>query len=344
MKNLFLTLIAIFISASVFSQSRFVVQNVTTQVYNNIDDAFENAVYGDTIYLPGGVFALSSEQQTQNKKLTIIGAGYNTDSTLATSPTYISHGMTFKGNSDGTYITGIQFNGTIYLGDATDDAMDVKIERCYVSSIVLRAVYTDTVDTNFEMNECVVYYIYGNNAKNALIQNCIIHNQVTNFNQSVFSHNIFTNIATNYYSDYYLFKYIDECMIADNIFWNTTNSNICLNMENTVFTHNMFFSTLAFPIRTNTANNNLFGVTHDIMFTDVPSATTFTFDNNYHLITGSPGIGAASDGTDIGIYGGTKVWKDGGLPFNPHIRSTSIPMQTTDATLPVEISVGSQNN
>jgi hypothetical protein len=253
--------------------------------------------------------------------------------------------MTFKGNCDGTYITGIQFNGSIQLGDATDDAMDVTIERCYVSSsIILRAVYADTVDTHFEMNECVVYSISGNNTKNALIQNCIIHDQVTKFHQSVFSHNIFTNIANDDYYRYSIFTSINECMIVDNIFWNAANTYICYNMVNTVFTYNMFSSTLEFPISTNTGNNNLFGVTQDLIFTDVPNAETFTYENNYHLITGSPGIGAASDGTDIGIYGGTKVWKDGGLPFNPHIRSASIPMQTTESTLPVEISVGSQNN
>jgi hypothetical protein len=38
----------------------------------------------------------------------------------------------------------------------------------------------------------------------------------------------------------------------------------------------------------------------------------------------SPCINAGSDGTDIGMHGGTIPYKAGGLPFNPHINKSVI--------------------
>lgn len=345
MKNYFLTSIAILLSLSLCAQHRFIVQNGTAQVYNDITQAFENAVYGDTIYLPGGEFTLSAEQQIQNKKLTIYGAGYNPDSTQATYHTYINHGMTFKGNCDGSYITGIHFNGNIQLGDVSDDAMDIVIERCRFNTITLRVMNTDSVDTNFDVNECVLDFIAGNNAKNASIQNCIVLGRVYSVHQSVISHNYFTNRFDDDNSYESVFRYLDQCLIVDNVFSNSIgNTLLCWDVTSSVFSYNMFAVTLSFPIGTNLGNDNIFGVTLDLIYTDASNPDSFDYAYNWHLITGSPGVGAASDGTDIGIYGGAKAWKDGGLPYNPHIRTAIVPQQTTDGTLPVEIHVGAQNN
>jgi hypothetical protein len=63
---------------------------------------------------------------------------------------------------------------------------------------------------------------------------------------------------------------------------------------------------------------------------------------NYHLKTNSPGKNAATDGTDVGIYGGTG-FSDAALPPIPRIVSKSISEQSDEnGNLKVNVRVKSQ--
>ena len=69
------------------------------------------------------------------------------------------------------------------------------------------------------------------------------------------------------------------------------------------------------------------------------------FSDDLHLLPGSPGVGAGSDGTDIGIYGTGSPWKPGNVPYNPHFRSANIAGATNpNGELPVNIRVAAQPN
>ena len=59
----------------------------------------------------------------------------------------------------------------------------------------------------------------------------------------------------------------------------------------------------------------------------------------------SIGHNAGNDGTDVGIYGTSTPYKDGGIPFNPHIQSASI-INSPDGSgnLRVNIKVAAQRN
>ncbi|MBL4585431.1 MAG: hypothetical protein JKX84_00010, partial [Flavobacteriales bacterium] len=58
---------------------------------------------------------------------------------------------------------------------------------------------------------------------------------------------------------------------------------------------------------------------------------------------GSPGAGAGTDGTDVGIYGGSYPYKHGAVPFNPHVQINQIDNQTNgQGELPVNIRVAAQ--
>jgi hypothetical protein len=64
--------------------------------------------------------------------------------------------------------------------------------------------------------------------------------------------------------------------------------------------------------------------------------------SNYALKPGSPGKNAATDGTDIGIYGGTG-FSDSALPPGPRIVSKKVADQTdANGNLRVEIKVSAQ--
>ena len=71
----------------------------------------------------------------------------------------------------------------------------------------------------------------------------------------------------------------------------------------------------------------------------------YSYSDDYHLISTCSGKNAATDSTDIGIYGGQFSWKDGAIPINPHIQQ-NIVSATTDANgnLKVNIKVEAQNH
>ena len=77
-----------------------------------------------------------------------------------------------------------------------------------------------------------------------------------------------------------------------------------------------------------------------------PSFLTYTYGelyspaHDYHLVTGSPAIGLASDGTDIGVHGGyTNFSELGEVLITPVIRSMNILNSTVapNGTIHVQI-------
>jgi hypothetical protein len=66
----------------------------------------------------------------------------------------------------------------------------------------------------------------------------------------------------------------------------------------------------------------------------------FLFSYDYTLDAGSPGIGAGSGGSDIGIYAGNGVYRKDGEPAIPIIRQVNVPGGTTvpaNATFTINI-------
>ena len=71
----------------------------------------------------------------------------------------------------------------------------------------------------------------------------------------------------------------------------------------------------------------------------------YQYTDDLHLAVGSGGIGAADDGTDIGLYGSGSPYKPGAVPFNPHFRAAVIaPSTNANGDLPVNIRVAAQPN
>ncbi len=340
MKRTTLLLILALIANVMFAQHRFVLQNGTSTVYSDINDAISNAANGDTLYIPGGTFNLSPT--TIDKSLVWIGAGYHTDSTLATLPTIIYNSVNFNGSTDGSYFTGIHFNNTVSFGENGNDATDIIIERClFQSGLTLRASDTDTVDINFFMRESIVLGIfYGNYTYNTSIENCMFNGRVDKFIFSDFTYCNFNGRDGSYQA---VLRYMDECYFENCMFPNDWAASLGY-ITNCTFNTCLWHDNRTFPDYTNNGTGNIVSVNQSLIYTNVPTINSYSDQNDYHLITGSPGINASTDGTNIGIYGGPNPFKEGGLPFNPHIRSVNIPTSTTDGNLPVEISVGAQSN
>lgn len=321
----------------VYGQHSFVVQNGTTAVYENITDAYDAANNGDTLYLPGGVF---TPPGTIEKGLTWIGAGCHPDSTAATYFTQLNGNITFNGDCDDMSLTGIYFSGSMRLGSADGNHNEnVSINKCYINSTLTLKWTMDTVDIGFKLVNSIIYNkIFANNASNCLIISNTIRYNLNRFHQSEISNNIFLGSGSA------LDPLLDNlnCLIKNNIFthayWNYNTSSGC-TYKNNIFTYNQLF-----PFGDNTGENNIVDTGNDGLF--ILSSGATVWENDYHLdtigVAGMQGIGAGTDGKNIGIYGGNYPWGDGMIPVNPHITAVSVELESDNGILPVEIKVGAQ--
>lgn len=105
------------------------------------------------------------------------------------------------------------------------------------------------------------------------------------------------------------------------------------------FSNNIFTYTPA--VSTNIYTGNFNNVIVPSVFVN-QSGTTFSFSDDYHLV--SPATYQGNNGSQVGIYGGLHVWKEGTLPENPHIRLKSVATQTApNGDLNIQFEVAAQD-
>jgi hypothetical protein len=111
-------------------------------IATTFDQAYTIAQNGDAIYLPGGIFKLSS---IFNKRLFVYGTGYNPDSSTAMLTTKIQGGYSYSSSSElvfslgagssGFYICGVDFTDIIEI----NQAVTANFQRCKIVELSLSA-------------------------------------------------------------------------------------------------------------------------------------------------------------------------------------------------------------
>lgn len=327
------------------AQYNFVVQNGSALVFNTLQEAYDNASAGDTIYLPGGSFTMP----TIDKSLVWIGVGYHPDSTAATYFTRINNAVTFSGNCDSTYITGVHFISNVNFGTNGQNATDIEMFRCRVGGTI-NLKYNDNIEVllNDNISESIVDgNIVAGYGSNVIIEKCIVRGVLSYFRSSYMNHCIFTLGNRNGSSGYsYLLSYSENCQIKNSVFNYHTYANWradvygCINNN---FMNNIFAGNITFPDGTHTGSDNLTGIGLSTVFEHIEgNFHDFSYLHDFHLKTASPAIAAGTNNSDIGIFGHTVPFKVGGLPFTPHIRSVSVDDETSNGLLPVKVSVAAQ--
>jgi hypothetical protein len=328
-----------------FGQARFVVQNGTAKVFSNINQAISAANAGDTLYIPGGGFAIANT--TINKTLHWIGVGHYPDSTAATGQSRITSPLTFDGNCDNSSFEGIYFTSTLSFGSVNNDAQNISMKKCRVGgSLTMRAYQTDTLDINFYITESVLAAIDARYGSNCLMEKSLVFGTIHHYYQSFFDFNIFSTSST------YMFYRCNSCLFKNNIIAYSQGFN---GTESCEFSYNIFQSNLPYdPVAsTFTGGNNITNVGWDKIFSSINgNIYAFDYKNDYHLNAASTGkdaggntvsiIGAAEDGTNMGIYGSALPYKDGAVPFYPHVRNLQIDKSATAGQLGVKITVAAQ--
>jgi|JI6StandDraft_1071083.scaffolds.fasta_scaffold03579_5 hypothetical protein len=360
LKNLLLVIPILIVKLS-YTQNLVTVQGSSgVSFYTSINSAVSSASNGDTIYIPGGSWSITPSL-TINKKLHIFGVGHNPDSTIATGYTLLTGDINILSNASGGSISGLKCAGTIRFGTTAgnQDVNNYEISRCNLTNLYLGFSSPTTAELNLFYENLVtngVVDLY-NSVNNGFYNNVfyIVKNVGIN---NLFRNNIFNLSMAENYSDGYFwygcqasFVNAKGSLFENNIFRGKLMSagGYNDNFSNCTFYNNLFSMEgdcgSAAPTCTGCVDyNSLLSQPDSLIFEYYPIGQVFQYDLNFQLQESSQGKNAGTDGSDIGVYGGTYAWKESGTPKTPHIQTKAIgAASNADGTLDVEIKVKAQN-
>jgi hypothetical protein len=350
MRTLFIFLVLTIAGSQLSAQNLICVQSGNNaSFYTDIQDAIDNAQNGDYVYVPGGVIPTNNQfgNVTINKAIHLVGAGSHPDSTVATGLSLISGNINIVDGANGGSLSGVQC-ANIYIGSNSTDhnVHGFSLTRNHFGVL---SFWTDDTDTTWAKNvtvqENVLDAIYGGFAHNCLFKNNIIEGRVTGLFSCTFSNNVFLrpNTQTQCYYNQRVFEDVTFSSFSNNVFlWIRDNCAIGSNLSGT-FENNLFLSSNPNLGGSVISHNNIYGVDRQDIFVN-QTGFEIDFTHDYRLKPTCPGTGAGIDGTDVGIYGGSHPFKEGLVPFNPHIQLRQIDYQTNGlGELPVNIKVAAQD-
>jgi hypothetical protein len=285
--------------------------------YATMVSAINASQAGDTLYIMPSPTTYGNF--TVNKQLFILGAGHNPEYTAYSA---ICGTITLSAQSTGTVIKGLNISII-----ATDNNV--------INNIVIGNNYISNTNAPFSFNNVGTYnnwifegnVMYTANANflnftglgaNLILRNNFIHTStltgVLNFlpTGTVVDHNIITAYSSSTIS--YPIVNSSNIVIRNNIFY-FTNSNVMYPADycpGCAWEKNILFSN----------NSSIYNIPGTNYVNQDPAMVSFStiwnYNADFHLTESSPGVGQATDGTDIGIYGGIHPFSmfgfDAGLP------------------------------
>ena len=319
------------------AQNLIAVQNGNTpKFYVQVDDALTNALDGDTIYIPGGIWPIT---KTIAKRLHLVGVGHHPDSTKVTFPTTLNGNITLGTGASNGSLTGLYLSGNITCTPISAVLNYYLVSRCRFVNIILGPACI-----NFNFMENIFFSISCSSATYCSFFNNVISGTVNvgDANGLVLKNNIF---LYNYYSSSGSYNLNGKYLIFENnIILDTSTDHMFTVLSNSIFKNNLFVSSPTFPRSTNNGSNNIVNQAQSSIFVN-QTGNSFNYAHDYHLKAGSPGKNAGTDGTDIGIYGGFYPWKEGSLPAFPHYQMIEVaPKTDASGNLNVKIKVAAQEN
>lgn len=328
MKAKLLFVAALLATIAVKAQNIAVVSpNNETDIYQTLDEAIGNAAEGSVIYLPGGGFTISNNTKI-TQRLTIMGVSHRGDTDNADGATIINGKLQFDRGSSGSAVIGAYISGNVEI----DSVQNITVRKCNAYSILVK----NSGATGLVVNQCYLREDCDFGNCNARIENNIIDVAI-NVTGGIIRHNVFTGTRAEYWGDGYWrsrqIGRIYSSIIEDNFFlnWSDGAAQIgnCVISRNCIGTGSWGSDTDPYVLGE--------GVTWDDVFIKHKGCTT---SSDYSLKS-TWGKGEASDGTDIGIFGGSGFDPKALAPI-PRIVSKKVDEQT-DGTgrLHIEVTVKS---
>ncbi len=364
MKTIFTISILLLVSVSAHATVRTVSNNPTRPAQFTTFAAAQTAsVNGDTIYIYGSPFQYPDI--TISKRLVLIGAGYNPNNQFG-QPTNVANIILFRdtgvNNASNSVIIGI-LTGRLDISGIMSN--NIRVFRCRFTSYINMYGVSPVgyADGWVLYNNIFQSYIYGggssrtsSSATNIVLANNIFgtNGYVYDFNSNtiIVDHNIFLG-ANNFYRTF-------NIIVNNNIFTRTTGTvfygansgpvlctfNNNLSNQTTIADPTTYTPATSFiNTFTGTGGGSNFGggniVGQDPLYVSVTNFNDYVATANYRLQASSAGKNAGTDGTDLGIYGGSYPFPSGGAPGSGFDTSPMPPIpQVTElniqnATVPV---------
>lgn len=298
--------------------------------------AYTAAQNGDTLYISGHTFIPPG---SFDKQLSIFGAGHYVDSTLTTGKTFINGNVTLNENADLFYLEGVEITGNFTIS-TNHSVNNVIIKRCKINGTFNALGNLSNPTSNLSLiGNVLMNRINLENIQNALLSNNIISNTFQGSNGNMISNNIIMGFIWGSSMDY-LFFGSNNTLNNNIILWEGYNANV--NGSGNIFNNNLYVEPTPDYGATATSIGNYTGILQSAIFVN-QTGTTFNYTHDYHLQAPTTYLG--TDGTQVGIYGGTFPYKEGAVPLNPHIQLKNI-APTTDANgdLQIQIQVEAQED
>ena len=330
----FLLTLLFFIYNSGFSNAAILlVNNSSTLVttYQQIDDAITAANAGDTIYVTGS--SAFYNNCTITKSITLIGGGTFAQKQNAIAP--LINTITVNSNLDHITIEGFDLDQISFFSKTNIHHVIIRNNRINTQLYCRQLTNSDNflISNNlFELAQ--LDFWQATNLSNIIIQNNFIKGDIYGFfvNNGLISHNVFYN-TTGANANAFTTA-ITNAIISDNIFY---NRNPVENAVNCTYQNNISYNTTI--TYTSMGSNNLDNT--DPLFVNITNGVYLPSDN-LNLLSNSPGINYASDGTNVGIYGGNANTTLTGEVYNmPVIRLMNIQNSTVPQNGNVNVKVKS---
>ena len=312
--------------------------NAPAGVETSLTTAINNATAGDTLL----VIPSSSSYGNTNvtKQLTIIGVGFNPDMEIPFTSQV--NNLTIYTAASGTKIIGLEITGAFFLGNTGGSLSDLVIENNsinYISNsgvgsltnvLIRQNVIRPTSTFTFSIS------LTTSNQSNIRISNNVFSNTGTT-NQYrganvttggvTFDHNTFLGTASQW-----AFYQLINCLVTNNIFVTISPAFQAGGSVNVLYKNNL---SNGFAFGSITGTNIRFDSnidTTDPTFVNLP-LTTYFYDYSLDptLDAGSAGENAATDGTNLGVDGGTSPFKLSGSVL-PVVRRFDLPSNITEGS------------
>lgn len=336
-------ILSLFLVSFIFSNGFGTIRTVSNDTqkpaqFTTIQTAINAAVAGDTIYVSGSTFPYNETLISINKRLVLLGAGYNSSNQLNLS-SIIVNGISLLKNTSGndasdTVISGFKVGGGGISVSINQPVNNIMIFRNQLSGVTVYGDGWSIINNLVEFDITSLSFI----ASNVLIQGNILFRNVVSFNQSsvIIDHNIFLRSTNSY-----MLGNLKFATVTNNIFTGITSSSpILQGVSSNIFNNNLTNLTVvsdtaptnSFAGGPNSATGNFVGA--DPLFVDVTNPGTYNASFNYRLQSTSPGKNTGTDGTDLGIYGGPFPFPSGGAPGSGFDTSAPPPIpQVTNVTI-----------
>lgn len=299
---------------------------------NSLVDAYNASVNGDYLYLSTGFFTAPA---TIAKGVKIIGAGHFPDSANVAKRTYILSGLTINKGADSLLLEGLYIDGDINYA-AASSINYVKVLRCRLESALFNSNSATASKNYCSYEEC---YINGRIGFSSYGTNLTIrHNVITTDILSVNGSALIDGNVFLY--NYYALNSVSSSLIKNNIFLWYNNQNFQIGCIGNQFNNNLIVGSPDWG--TNSRSSNYTGIPQANIFVN-QTGNSIDYKHDYHLK--SPTTYLGTDGTQVGLYGGTTPFKDGGYPSNPQIIKKQVSDKTdANGNLQINFKVKAQDN